>query len=152
MRFHTGTEAGVPQLRNSTHLYAVQNILQFDPDTFTDDAPREVYIANIAVPNNWCGHHEIFIVSQITHNRIVIFNGHNQTIIDPLDGHYTATITLIYSNNNHYDLAVPLPGVAFQQPPSPDFDAIEQALLAGLALPHAHAGAQPVQVYLFNFS
>jgi hypothetical protein len=157
-----GDEHLTPLLRVVCHLYGSANIHLFPNAFFTDDVPAAEYMRRIAVPNTWCDHVEILIMAQVLGWRIEIFNGSTTTVVEPMIGGFTHTITLLYSNNNHYDLAapsplfvVPPPAVgpppeafappsspsAFVQPcsspasplPAPDLHAIELALRRQLA-------------------
>jgi hypothetical protein len=147
MRFFFGTEVQTPVLRRVLHLHAPEHIDDYDPGSFDENTPRAQYITNIALPHNWVGHHETHMVAQLTHMRIEIFNGFNTTIIEPLDGVFYGSVTVLYSNNNHYDLAVPIPGFPFLLPQSPDLAAAEQGLLMSPA--HPRNAPRPVWL-LFN--
>jgi hypothetical protein len=108
------------------------NMEMFDARSFTNELPREAYMRRIAVPGTFADHVEIQICAQLLDWRMTITDGTRTTVVSPMFGNITHSITLLYSDGNHYDLGVCGP----LTPPAivPDLQEIEHGLRAQLAI------------------
>jgi hypothetical protein len=118
----------------------VANIDMFDARSFTDELPRDAYMQRVALPTTYADHVEIQICTQLLGWRIVITDGTRTTVVNPVHGNITHTVTLLYTNGNHFDLGV---RGAFTPPEIiPDLQEIEQGLRMQLAMQDAAAAGE----------